>query len=368
MFLIDTQNKKAISLERKSFSELKLSEPHDLQEWIVDNPNILGENLLIIQKEFAGFADTNERLDLLALDENGRLVVIENKRDDSGRDVVWQALKYVSYCATLTKSEICEIYQRYLGTGGIASEKISEFYDGQEYESIKLNPADGDQRIIFVAANFRREATSTVLWLRDHDVDITCIKVTPYEDGDKLYLDAEQILPIKDIGDYQIRLTAKKQEVVTSSKEEAIRHKLRYRFWERALPELRTKTGIYINISPTKDNWLYCTSGYSGVTVSSIIKKDGARAELLINSSDKDRNKKIFNELKEKKTEVETLFEGKLDWQELPDKKACRICVHYNEYGLEDEEHWNEIIDFLADSMARLISAIKPFLDDAVKG
>ena len=200
MFLIDTQNKKAVSLERKSFSELKLSERNDLQEWIAGNTQILGENLLIIQKEFDGFPDTNERLDLLALDESGRLVVIENKLDDSGRDVVWQSLKYVSYCATLTKGEICEIYQRYLGTSGVATERIVEFFDEQDYENIRLNPSDGDQRIILVAANFRKEVTSTVLWLCNHGVDITCIKVTPYKDGDKLYLDAEQILPIQDIG------------------------------------------------------------------------------------------------------------------------------------------------------------------------
>jgi len=106
MFLINTQNKKAIPLEKKSFSELNLTERYDLQEWIADNPTILGENLLIIQKEFAGFSETNERLDLLALDENGKLVVIENKLDDSGKDVVWQALKYVSFCATLTKMRL----------------------------------------------------------------------------------------------------------------------------------------------------------------------------------------------------------------------------------------------------------------------
>ena len=69
-------------------------------------PEALGEELLIIQKEFDGFADTRERLDLLALDKDGRLVVIENKLDDSGRDVVWQALKYVAYCSNLTKAQI----------------------------------------------------------------------------------------------------------------------------------------------------------------------------------------------------------------------------------------------------------------------
>jgi len=368
MFLIDTQSKKAISLQKMSFVELGLTERHDLQEWIANKPNILGENLLIIQKEFDGFSDTHERLDLLALDENGRLVVIENKLDDSGRDVMWQALKYVSYCATLTKSEICEIYQQYLGTTSIASEKISEFYDEPDYGSIRLNPADGNQRIILVAANFRKEVTSTVLWLQDHHgVDITCIKVTPYKDGDKPYLDVEQILPIQDIGDYQIRLSAKKQEETASAKEEAARYKIRYRFWEAALPVLRTKTGIYNNVSPSKDNWLYGGSAHSGIIYSAIIRMNGARAELLISTSDKERNDRIFHDLLTKKQKAENAFGGELDWRELPDKKACKICVHYDQYGLTDEEHWDEIINFLADNLAKIKTAFTPLLETVMK-
>lgn len=244
MFLIDSANRKAMALEKKSFSELKFSERYDLQEWIADNPTVLGERLLIIQKEFAGFSDTKERLDLLALDENGNLVIIENKLDDSGKDVVWQALKYVSYCAALTKAEICEIFQSYLGNGRSAKDIIAEFYDNLDFDSIRLNPNDGDQRIIFVSANFRKEVTSTVLWLRDHGVDITCIKVAMFQDEGRLYLDTEQILPIKDIGDYQIRLSAKKQEDIISSTEEVTRQKLIKAFWEKALPVLRHKTGL----------------------------------------------------------------------------------------------------------------------------
>lgn len=367
MFLIDTQNKKAVPLEKKSFSELKLSERYDLQEWIADNPKILGENLLIIQKEFDGFSDTNERLDLLALDESGKLVIIENKRDDSGKDVVWQALKYVSYCATLTKSEISEIYQRYL-TQGIAQDKISEFYDGQDYESIRLNPVEGDQRIILVAANFRKEVTSTVLWLRNyHGVDITCLKVTLYKDGEKLYLDVEQIIPIQDIEDYQIRLTAKKQEETISSKEEATYHKKRYSFWEKALPVLRSKTGIYNNVSPTKDSWLTGASGHSGVSFNPVILKDGARAEIYIDTGDEQRNISIYEKLKSKENDIETSFREVLDWQDLPGKRACRICVQYKDYGLKNEDHWNDIIDWLSNNIAELMKVFKPWLDDIMK-
>lgn len=369
MFLIDRQNKKAVSLEKKSFSELKLSERYDLQEWIADNPQILGESLLIIQKEFDGFSDTNERLDLLALDENGKLVLIENKLDDSGKDVVWQALKYVSYCATLTKSEICEIYQKYLGVSGKAEERISDFYNGQEYESLRLNPVEGDQRIILVAANFRKEVTSTVLWLRNyHGVDITCIKVTPYKDSEKLYLDAEQIIPIQDIGDYQIRLTAKKQEETISTKEEATRHKKRYQFWEKALPTLRAKTGIYNNVSPTNDNWLTGASGHSGIVFNPAVLMGEARAELYIDTGDEQRNTTVFEKLKDKQAEIERAFPGELIWQALPGKRACRICVKYQTHGLNDEEYWDEIINFFADNLAELIRVFKPLLDKMLKG
>ena len=106
MFEIDTTNNSIAALRKPSFSELNLKEREHLQEWIAKNPNSLGEELLIIQKEFDGFLETKERLDLLALDKNGALVVIENKLDDSGKDVVWQALKYVSYCSSLKTSEI----------------------------------------------------------------------------------------------------------------------------------------------------------------------------------------------------------------------------------------------------------------------
>lgn len=37
----------------------------------------------MIQKEFIGFDDTKERLDLLTIDENDSLHIIENKLDDN---------------------------------------------------------------------------------------------------------------------------------------------------------------------------------------------------------------------------------------------------------------------------------------------
>ena len=114
MFIIDRQTNRINPVNLKRFSELGFTERKHLQEWLTYQPNALGEELLIIQKEFDGFDDTRERLDLLALDKDGNLVIIENKLDDSGREVVWQVIKYASYCASLTKGQIVDIYQQYL--------------------------------------------------------------------------------------------------------------------------------------------------------------------------------------------------------------------------------------------------------------
>jgi RecB family endonuclease NucS len=114
MYQIDKDKNRIKEISKKTFSELGFREREHLQEWIAYNPNVFGEELLIIQKEFANFDDTNERLDLLALDKNGNLVIIENKLDDSGKDVTWQSLKYASYCSGLTKENIKKIYQEYI--------------------------------------------------------------------------------------------------------------------------------------------------------------------------------------------------------------------------------------------------------------
>lgn len=167
MFCVDRTNNRISRLTQKRFGDLALRERDHLQEWLVHQPDALGEDLLILQKEFDGFDETRERLDLLALDKVGNLVVIENKLDDSGRDVTWQALKYTAYVSTLKTVQIVEIYQKYLNRycgGGSASERICEFLEVEELQEAGLNPGNG-QRMIFIAANFRREVTATVMWL-----------------------------------------------------------------------------------------------------------------------------------------------------------------------------------------------------------
>src|SRR6056297_381334 len=220
MFQIDRSANRLRKLERTSFSEVGFREREHLQEWLATMPDALCEamsegedGLLIIQKEFDGFDGTRERLDLLALDRAGQLVVIENKLDDSGRDVVWQALKYAAYCSSLKKAEIVGIFQQYLDRqgGGDAAGLICEFLGEDTLDEVVLN--DGtNQRVVFIAANFRREVTATVLWLREHQIDARCVKVVPYRFEQEIFVDLQQVIPTPEAADYMIRMAEKDSE------------------------------------------------------------------------------------------------------------------------------------------------------------
>ena len=101
--------------EKTDFKSHVILERQHLEKWIEKNPDLLGEELLIITNEYDKFDKTKERLDLLALDREGNVVVIELKRDDSGKNVDLQALKYAAYCSTLTLDKVVSIYRKYHG-------------------------------------------------------------------------------------------------------------------------------------------------------------------------------------------------------------------------------------------------------------
>ncbi|MFC6465149.1 DUF4268 domain-containing protein [Marinilactibacillus sp. GCM10026970] len=368
MFLIDREKNEAIPLNKMSFQELKFKERAHLQEWICKNTNLLGERLLVIQKEFSSFDDTRERLDLLALDESGNLVIVENKLDDSGKDVVWQSLKYASYCSGLAKSDIREIFQKYLDSIGnkqLAEDELCEFLEAEDYSEIELN--NDDQRIIMVAANFRKEVTSTAMWLLDHNIKVKCIKVTPYEYKNQIFLDTEQIIPIIDAEDYLIKIGQKKQEQLTTKEDKQSRHVIRLEFWNQLLKEMNQKSPLFSNISPSKDNWISCGSGYSGMSYSFVITKKFCHVELYIGRGSKEDNKFLFDQLYSKKDEIEAAFKNSLNWQRLEDKKGCRIAFKLEGVNAFNREDWPKMIRFMSMNMIRFEAVFKDVLQGIVK-
>jgi hypothetical protein len=69
-----------------------------------------------------------------------------------------------------------------------------------------------DVKIVLVAANFSKEITTSVLWLNERDLDIRCVRLIPYQFMEKTLLDIQQVVPLPESTEYQIRLRKKAAE------------------------------------------------------------------------------------------------------------------------------------------------------------
>ena len=337
----------------------------NLQEWIAKEPSCLGEELLVIQKEFSGFSDTHERLDILALDKQGSLVLIENKLDDTGRDVTWQALKYASYCSRLSKENVRSIYQEFLHKTDPSADArglITEFLEADDYEEVAVNKGF-TQRIILIAANFRKEVTSTVLWLLNFKLRVQCFRVTPYSMGDQHLLNIEQIIPTKDVEEFMISIADKALDEIEGVKEEQNRHKVRREFWTELIRAMATKTSLFQNISPGTKSWIGASSGVRGVGFNFVATRAYGRAELYIDRSDKEENEFIFDLLYAKKESIETAFDHALTWERLDDRRACRIKCEIPG-NIFDPDQWSTLIAFMIDAMVRMENTFREPLAD----
>ncbi|WP_112323887.1 DUF4268 domain-containing protein [Oceanibium sediminis] len=367
MFQINRNDNCLNRLEERTFSELNFREREHLQEWLAQMPDALGEELLIIQKEFDGFDDTRERLDLLALDRDGHLVVIENKLDDTGRNVIWQALKYAAYCSNMTKSQIVEIYQKYLDRyegGGGAANRICEFLEVEELDELVLNPGTS-QRVIFVAANFRKEVTATALWLLGSGIRIQCYTVKPYSFGEELLLDIRQIIPTPEAEEYMIGITSKETEEKQAYVAKKGRYNRRVEFWQQLFEQMRSEgVSLFQNVSPGKGNWLAAGSGSSGCPFVLIYNQKVVQVQVEMNTGDKFINKEIFDNLHAQKDQIEEVFGAPLLWQRLDDRKQARVRVERTIDGL-DEENWPAINRWMIDKLVKLELAIRRPLNEA---
>jgi len=364
MYSINRDTNQITPLQKHSFKDLRFREREHLQEWLAKHPEALGD-LLIIQKEFDGFNNTRERLDLLALDRQGRIVVIENKLDDSGRDVIWQALKYAAYCSTLKTDQIVEIYSRYLGQpADAAREAITDFTSSGDSEELSLNTANS-QRIIFVAASFRPEITATALWLLGKGVSITCFQVSPFSSGDDLFLTVDQIIPPPEASDYMIQLAEKSavEETANSSRSKSYDRRQQYwkalfaRFEEAGLSHLQGR------VPAPADAWISIKSGSSAFFYSLNVLKQEVRLQVNIESPNADRNSEVFEFLKTRKATIEAEYGSALVWYNPPNAKVCRIIDSY-QIDTTDQSNWPDAIEWQQKRLDSILAAFSPYIDE----
>ncbi|MGD9696880.1 MAG: hypothetical protein AB7V42_14610 [Thermoleophilia bacterium] len=226
-----------------SFKEWEALEVQHIEPWIVQRPELLGEELLIITNQFQGF-EVKDRLDVLALDRAGRLVVIEVKRDTSGAYQDLQALRYAALASTFTADQLVEAHRAYVTKKGDpdpggdgARRRIEEFVASGDLSGVD---DDDSPRIILVAGAFEVGVTTTVLWLRRvHKVDITCVQLVPYQVGGELVVGSAILIPLPEAGDYEAKVAEKEEVAATGSKAASMWNPDRARQFIASIPKGR---------------------------------------------------------------------------------------------------------------------------------
>jgi len=169
----------------------------NLEDWITEQPQILGEPLLIFGRQVQ-IPDTKDRLDLLAVDPQGMIVVIELKRGHLKDPVDIQSLRYASYLAKWRFEDFENVARNFFEKNNDAEFNFNEMFESFCSESgvDGIPDLNQDQRIIIAGAAVRDKLGSVALWLRDHNIDIKLIEVTPYKEGDTLFIQPSTIIPI----------------------------------------------------------------------------------------------------------------------------------------------------------------------------
>lgn len=348
-------------LSRASFADLKVRERDDLQRLLRAQIGVLGDDLYVLTEEFGDWEDSRLRIDLLAIDSQANLVVVELKRTNDGGHMELQAIRYASMVSAMTFERAEQIHGEFLARMGEPAEdartRMLTHLGWEEPDEESFAP---DVRIVLVSEDFGKELTTAVLWVRERGIDIRCVRLRPYQDGEKRLIDVQQIIPLPEANEYQVQLREKEQ---VGRKKRAERYDVRLRFWEGLVAIARSRKTRHANIKPGAHHWLGASSGIRGLGFNYVIVQEYGIAELYIDRGDATENKRIFDQLHASKDEIERAFGETLSWEPLDTKRACRI-KHIVEQGgyRSPESQWPEIQLAMVETMIKLEAALRPAL------
>lgn len=211
MAIYEMTKDRICAIEETKFSEVDVSERGDLQRLLREQVEIISPDTLVIAEEFGEWEDSRRRLDLLGIDKEANLVVIELKRTEDGGHMELQAVRYAAMVSSMTFDKVTDIFGRHLQAQGRDDDPLTTILDFLKWDEPDEEEFAQDVRIVLASAEFSKELTTAVLWLNEHGLDIRCIRLKPYGDGERLLLDVQQIIPLPEAVGYIVQIKEKQK-------------------------------------------------------------------------------------------------------------------------------------------------------------
>lgn len=300
-------------LQRVPLREVWAHEAYDFTQWLQQNVDVLNEvlDLTLVSVERERKTESAFSVDLVAEDENGGTVIIENQLGKSDHDHLGKLITYLT--------------------------------------------AMSARAAIWIVSEPRPEHVAALTWLNETNAArFYLLKMEAVRIG------ASPPAPLLTV-------------IVSPSEEVAVvgevrkdldeRHRTRKRWWSMlvARPDAR----LHSHIAPSNYSWIGTSSGVRGLNLNYTVHKTSCGAELYI---DRGKglghiNRQIFDELHGKKAEIEQVFGGPLTWERLDARRACRISCPIEGGYRSDETKWESLQARQVDAMNRLHAALKPHMD-----
>ena len=303
------------SLQRVDLRKVWSHEALDFTTWLENNidelNNAIDLSLSIVEREHpAG----DFSVDLVAEDESGNSVIIENQLERSNHDHLGKLITYLT--------------------------------------------AIDAKAAIWIVKEARPEHIRAISWLNESSsasfylLKLEAVRIEDSPPAPLLTLIVGSSEEIREAG--------------KEKKERAERYSLRHRFWTSLLERAKEKTQLHANISPSQSSYLMTGAGRRGLRFDYVVQQHTSEIELYVDRGKgaKDENEEIFDRLEQSKGEIEEAFGEPLEWQRLEVKRACRINKRFSLGGYrDDEEEWAEIQDVMIDGMIRLEAAFRSHID-----
>jgi hypothetical protein len=300
-------------IQRVTLREVWKHEAYNFTRWLQDNLDVLsdviGLSLSNAEREQSA-GDFN--VDLVAEDQSGNTVIIENQLEKSNHDHLG---KLITYLATLEA-----------------------------------------KTAIWIVADPRPEHISAVSWLNEsYASSFYLVKLEAIRIGES---------PSAPLLTLIVGPSEETREAGKTKQEIASRYSDRQRFWTDLLEGAKTRTRLFANISPGQWGEIWATAGGRGLQYKFAVRQHDASVELYIDRTESEEiNKKILAMLAEHKDDIETAFGGSLEWDSKEGRRSCRIWQQISGGGYRDDERWSEIHNRMIDDMIRLDKALRPFID-----
>ncbi len=299
-------------LERVPLREVWRHEAYDFTQWLEENIDVLSDaiDVALDNPEREKKTESTFSVDLVAEDQDGRTVIIENQLEKSNHDHLGKVITYL----TAMQAQIA----------------------------------------VWIVADHRPEHVAAIAWLNEStSADFYLVKLEAIRIADS---------PPAPLLTVIVGPSEEGKSVGRSKQELNERDGERQRWWSALIQH--PDADLHRHLTPGKHSWIGLGSGLRGVGFNYITRKDNSGAELYIDRG-KDfsrENLAIFDQLYAVKDEIEAACGGPLSWQRLEGKRACRIRADIDGGYRNPEAEWPDIHTSMTAAMNKLVDAIRPRL------